>query len=47
MSGGKARQVRTERFTVKSLSSFGEDADGELYVTALDGMISKVVATRR
>lgn len=30
-----------------SISAFGEDADGELYVTALDGTISKVVATQR
>lgn len=30
-----------------SISAFGEDADGELYVTALDGMVSKVVATER
>jgi hypothetical protein len=27
------------------ISAFGEDAAGELYVTALDGTVSKVVAT--
>jgi len=30
-----------------SISAFGEDAAGELYVTALDGTVSKVVATLR
>ncbi len=30
-----------------NISAFGEDAAGELYVTALDGTLSKVVATRR
>ncbi len=34
--GGKA-QVRREPFRVESLSSFGEDATGELYLVSLDG----------
>ena len=29
------------------ISAFGEDADGELYVTSLDGTVSRVVATER
>ena len=35
--GGKARQLRREAFRVSSLSSFGEDAAGELYLTSLSG----------
>jgi glucose/arabinose dehydrogenase len=44
MSGGKARQVRTEPFTVKSLSSFGEDAAGELYAVSQDGTIYRLAS---
>jgi glucose/arabinose dehydrogenase len=33
---------RREPFTVESLSSFGEDASGELYATSLDGTIYKL-----
>jgi glucose/arabinose dehydrogenase len=37
MSGGKARGLRREPFTMKGLSSFGEDANGELYLMSVDG----------
>jgi glucose/arabinose dehydrogenase len=36
MVRGKATGVRREPFTVSGLSSFGEGADGELYLTSLD-----------
>jgi hypothetical protein len=36
MSGGKARGLRRELFQMKGLSSFGEDADGELYLMSVD-----------
>ena len=36
MSGGKARGLRREPFQMKGLSSFGEDADGELYLMSVD-----------
>ena len=29
------------------IAAWGEDADGELYVLALDGTVSRVVATQR
>jgi glucose/arabinose dehydrogenase len=42
---GKLRGgVRREPFTVASLSSFGEDAAGELYAVSLDGQIYKLTA---
>jgi glucose/arabinose dehydrogenase len=34
--GGKATGVRREPFTVRGLSSFGEDAAGELYLLSVD-----------
>ena len=37
VSGGKATAFRTEPFRISSLSSFGEDAGGELYATSQDG----------
>jgi glucose/arabinose dehydrogenase len=40
---GKLRGVRVEPFKVASLSSFGEDAAGELYATSLDGKLYKIV----
>ena len=40
---GKLRGgVRREPFTVSNLSSFGEDAAGELYAVSLDGQIYKL-----
>ena len=36
VSSGKATSQRQESFTVAGLSSFGEDARGELYLTSLD-----------
>ena len=40
--GGKAGSVRTEGFKVDALSSFGEDATGELYITSLEGSVYKL-----
>jgi glucose/arabinose dehydrogenase len=42
MAGGKATSVRREPFTVGSLSSFGEDARGELYLTSLAGPVYRL-----
>jgi glucose/arabinose dehydrogenase len=39
---GKLRGIRREPFKVGSLSSFGEDAAGELYAVSLDGQIYKL-----
>ena len=39
---GKLVSNRRERFRVATLSSFGEDAVGELYVVSLDGRIYKL-----
>jgi glucose/arabinose dehydrogenase len=36
VKNGKATGVRREPFTVKGLSSFGEDTAGELYLTSVD-----------
>jgi len=36
---GRARSVRTEGFTLPSVSSFGEDARGELYAVTLNGRL--------
>jgi glucose/arabinose dehydrogenase len=40
---GEATDVRREPVTVVGLSSFGEDAKGELYAAALDGAVFKLV----
>jgi glucose/arabinose dehydrogenase len=40
--GGKARSVRTEAIRVNALSSFGEDATGELYLTSLEGAVYRL-----
>lgn len=40
--GGKATEKRQEAIEVPSLSSFGEDAAGELYATSLDGDVFKI-----
>jgi glucose/arabinose dehydrogenase len=42
ISGGKAQDVRTEPFEVDSLTSFGEDAAGELYATSGNGTIYRI-----
>jgi glucose/arabinose dehydrogenase len=41
LRGGKAR-VRSEPQTIDELSSFGEDAKGELYATSLGGTVYKL-----
>jgi glucose/arabinose dehydrogenase len=42
MAGGKAASVRREAFDVPSLSSFGEDARGELYLASLEGPVYRL-----
>jgi glucose/arabinose dehydrogenase len=42
MVGGRVRQFRREPFRVGSLSSFGEDARGELYLVSLQGRIYRL-----
>jgi glucose/arabinose dehydrogenase len=39
---GKLKSKRKERIKVGNLSSFGQDAAGELYVTSLDGNVYKL-----
>jgi len=39
---GKARDVRREAFTIPSLTSFGEDAAGELYATSHTGTVFRL-----
>ncbi|HET8652819.1 MAG TPA: PQQ-dependent sugar dehydrogenase [Gaiellaceae bacterium] len=39
ISRGRARGLRKERFTLGGLSSFGEDAAGELYAVTLGGRV--------
>ena len=36
IAGGKATGIRREPFSVKGLSSFGEDTTGELYLMSVD-----------
>ena len=40
--GGKAQGVRIERFRIPSLTSFGEDAAGELYATSHEGVVYRI-----
>ena len=40
---GRATEVRREAFRIPELSSFGEDAAGELYATSLGGRVYKLV----
>jgi glucose/arabinose dehydrogenase len=40
--GGKAADVRVEPFTIPSLTSFGEGANGELYATSQQGMVYRL-----
>jgi glucose/arabinose dehydrogenase len=42
VSSGEARDVRTEPFTVGTLTSFGEDAAGELYALSGEGTIYRL-----
>jgi glucose/arabinose dehydrogenase len=42
ISAGKATGLRTEPFRVDSLSSFGEDASGELYAVSHDGVVYRI-----
>jgi glucose/arabinose dehydrogenase len=42
ISGGRAITVRREALNVSGLSSFGEDARGELYAVSLEGRIYKL-----
>jgi glucose/arabinose dehydrogenase len=39
---GRASSLRRERFTVPALSSFGEDAAGELYLVSLEGEVFRL-----
>lgn len=41
---GRMSAVRSEPFSVPSLSSFGEDASGELYATSLNGTLYRFAA---
>jgi glucose/arabinose dehydrogenase len=43
LSPGRARSVRRTSLRVRSLSSFGEDADGHVYVVSLGGPVSRIV----
>jgi glucose/arabinose dehydrogenase len=42
--GGVAQSVRTTGFTVPNLTSFGEDADGSLYLVSAGGTIYRLVS---
>jgi glucose/arabinose dehydrogenase len=44
LDDGKAREARRDSLPVGSLSSFGEDAAGELYILTLDGGVLKLVS---
>ena len=43
ISGGRALGIRREPIKVPELSSFGEDAAGELYATSLGGRVFKLL----
>jgi glucose/arabinose dehydrogenase len=43
--GGRARSIRRERFQLGGLSSFGEDARGELYAVTLNGRLWQLRAS--
>jgi hypothetical protein len=43
LARGRARGVRRTSHEVSSLSSFGEDAQGRVYVTSLDGPVYRIV----
>ena len=42
IADGRATDVRTEPFHVDSLTSFGEDAAGELYLATGNGRVFKL-----
>jgi glucose/arabinose dehydrogenase len=42
LSDGKATGIRRHRFRVAALSSFGEDAAGELYLVSLEGNVFRL-----
>jgi glucose/arabinose dehydrogenase len=42
VSGGKATAVRVQSFKIPSLTSFGEDAAGELYATSHEGVLYRI-----
>jgi glucose/arabinose dehydrogenase len=42
IAGGKATGLRTEPFRIDSLSSFGEDATGELFAISHDGVVYRI-----
>ena len=42
VSSGAARGLRTEPFRIEGLTSFGEDAAGELYATAESGVVFRI-----
>jgi glucose/arabinose dehydrogenase len=42
LSAGRARDVRRTRLRVSSLSSFGEDAQGRVYVASLEGPVYRI-----
>ena len=39
---GAAEEIRTEPFRIVGLTSFGEDAAGELYATASNGVVYRL-----
>jgi hypothetical protein len=39
---GRAQDVRRESFRLPGLTSFGEDAAGELYATTSDGTVFRL-----
>jgi glucose/arabinose dehydrogenase len=41
---GKVRQLRREPFRVPSIASFGEDANGELYLVSLEGAVFRLTS---
>jgi glucose/arabinose dehydrogenase len=44
LSPGRARAVRRTSLQVGNLSSFGEDAQGRVYITSLNGPVYRIVA---